>query len=270
MPSSYGRDRLAAHYGLCDDPCLVLVAPRSPTTRTGEHLEPMNRLSDSIIHCVHSKPNGYESRKTRRSGHFQEGDRGTSLTTDPRDLRHHSWTKGKIRIDSDDVTNWPVHARARAGLTTIVQGRGMFPKMTVRENLEMGRIASGRGIRNRLDEVLSYFPRLAERLDQASGSMSGGEQQMLAVGRGLMTDPKIMLLDEPSDGIMPLLVQQIAMSLAEINRREGMTIIIVEQNVPMVMSMAQRCIILEKGRIVASGLPDEISQDGIMQKYLAI
>jgi branched-chain amino acid transport system ATP-binding protein len=93
---------------------------------------------------------------------------------------------------------------------------------------------------------------------------------MLAVGRGLMTDPKIMLLDEPSDGIMPLLVQQIAVTLAEINRREGMTIIIVEQNVPMVMSMAQRCIILEKGRIVASGLPDEISQDEIMQKYLAI
>jgi branched-chain amino acid transport system ATP-binding protein len=179
-------------------------------------------------------------------------------------------TKGSIWIDRNDVTAWPVHARARAGLTTIVQGRGMFPKMTVRESLEMGRIASGRGTRNRLDEVLSYFPRLAERLDQASGSMSGGEQQMLAIGRGLMTDPKIMLLDEPSDGIMPLLVQQIAVTLAEINRREGMTIVIVEQNVPMVMSMAQRCIILEKGRIVAIGLPDEISQDGIMQKYLAI
>lgn len=179
-------------------------------------------------------------------------------------------TKGSVWVGSDDVTAWPVHARARAGLTTIVQGRGMFPKMTVRESLEMGRIASGRGTRNRLDEVLSYFPRLAERLDQASGSMSGGEQQMLAVGRGLMTDPKIMLLDEPSDGIMPLLVQQIAVTLAEINRREGMTIVIVEQNVPMVMSMAQRCIILEKGRIVASGLPDEISQDEIMQKYLAI
>lgn len=179
-------------------------------------------------------------------------------------------TKGSIWLDSDDVTAWPVHARARAGLTTIVQGRGMFPKMTVRESLEMGRIASGGGTRNRLDEVLSYFPRLAERLDQASGSMSGGEQQMLAIGRGLMTDPKIMLLDEPSDGIMPLLVQQIAVTLAEINKREGMTIVIVEQNVPMIMSMAQRCIILEKGRIVASGLPEEISQDGIMQKYLAI
>jgi len=180
-------------------------------------------------------------------------------------------TRGTIRIDGKDVTNWPVHARARAGLTTIVQGRGMFPRMTVRESLEMGRIASGRGRRrNRLDEVLSYFPRLAERLDQASGSMSGGEQQMLAIGRGLMTDPKVMLLDEPSDGIMPLLVQQIAEKLAEINRREGMTIVIVEQNVPMVMNMAQRLIVLEKGRVVASGLPDAMSRDGTIQKYLAI
>lgn len=179
-------------------------------------------------------------------------------------------TRGLIRIDGKNVTNWAVHARARAGLTTIVQGRGMFPKMTVRDSLEMGRIASGRRTRNRLDEVLSYFPRLAERLDQPSGSMSGGEQQMLAIGRGLMTDPKVMLLDEPSDGIMPLLVQQIAATLSEINRQEGMTIIIVEQNVPMVMSMARRCIILEKGSIVASGLPDEISRDGTMLKYLAI
>jgi len=179
-------------------------------------------------------------------------------------------TRGSIRIDGKNVTNWAVHARARAGLTTIVQGRGMFPKMTVRDSLEMGRIASGRRTRNRLDEVLSYFPRLAERLDQPSGSMSGGEQQMLAIGRGLMTDPKVMLLDEPSDGIMPLLVQQIAATLSEINRQEGMTIIIVEQNVPMVMSMARRCIILEKGSIVASGLPDEISRDGTMLKYLAI
>jgi branched-chain amino acid transport system ATP-binding protein len=180
-------------------------------------------------------------------------------------------TRGAIRIDGRDVTTWPVHARARAGLTTIVQGRGMFPRMTVRESLEMGRIASGRGRqRNRLDEVLSYFPRLAERLDQASGSMSGGEQQMLAIGRGLMTDPKVMLLDEPSDGIMPLLVQQIAEKLAEINRREGMTIVIVEQNVPMVMNMAQRCIVLEKGRVVASGLAEEMSRDGVIQKYLAI
>src|SRR5712675_2537629 len=80
MPSGHGRDRLAARYNLSNDPRLVLVAPRSPTTRTGEHLEPMNRLSDSIIHCVHSKPNGYQNHQTRRSGHHQEGDLGTPLT----------------------------------------------------------------------------------------------------------------------------------------------------------------------------------------------
>jgi branched-chain amino acid transport system ATP-binding protein len=179
-------------------------------------------------------------------------------------------TRGTIRINGEDVTNWPVHARARHGLTTVVQGRGMFPKMTVRESLEMGRIASGRAKRNRREEVLSYFPRLAERLDQQCGTMSGGEQQMLAIGRGLMTDPKVILLDEPSDGIMPLLVQQISVTLAEINRREGITIMLVEQNVPMVLSMALRCIILEKGRIVASGCPDEIAGSEIMHQYLAI
>jgi len=179
-------------------------------------------------------------------------------------------TKGTIIIDGVDVTRLPVHARARCGLTTIIQGRGMFPKMTVRDSLEMGRIASGRVKRNRLDEVLSYFPRLAERLNQPSGTMSGGEQQMLAIGRGLMTDPKAILLDEPSDGIMPLLVQQIAVTLSEINRREGMTIIIVEQNVPMVLSMAQRCIILEKGYVIARGSPNEVAGTDLMKKYLAI
>jgi ABC-type branched-subunit amino acid transport system ATPase component len=179
-------------------------------------------------------------------------------------------TRGRIFLDDVDITQLSVHERARRGLTTVVQGRGMFPKMTVRENLEMGRIASGRKKRNRQDEVLSYFPRLAERLDQPCGTMSGGEQQMLAIGRGLMTDPKLMLLDEPSDGIMPLLVQQIAATLAEINRREGMTIIIVEQNVPMVFSMAERCIILEKGRVVASGAREEVSNSELMRQYLAI
>jgi ABC-type branched-subunit amino acid transport system ATPase component len=106
----------------------------------------------------------------------------------------------------------PSHARARPGMTTVVQGRGMFPKLTVRESLEMGRIASGRARRSRIDEVFDYFPRLRERLAQSAGTLSGGEQQMLAIGRGLMTDPRLMLLDEPSDRIMPVLVNQIAAS----------------------------------------------------------
>ena len=111
-----------------------------------------------------------------------------------------SW-HGSISLDGEDVTRLPAHERARRGLTTIVQGRGLFPRLTVRENLEMGRIAGGGGKRSHLDEVIGYFPRLGERLGQAAGTLSGGEQQMLSIGCGLMTHPRLMLLDEPSDGI---------------------------------------------------------------------
>ena len=179
-------------------------------------------------------------------------------------------SSGTIGFDGDDITRLPPHERARRGITTVVQGRGVFPGLTVRENLEMGRIASNRVKRSRYDEVLGYFPRLAERLDQAAGTMSGGEQQMLAIGRGLMTDPTLMLLDEPSDGIMPTLVQQIAQTLRLINQNERTTILIVEQNVPMVLSMAERCIVLEKGRLVVDGTRDEVAESAVMKEYLAI
>ena len=177
---------------------------------------------------------------------------------------------GVIRLDERDIGTLGPHERARLGITTVVQGRGMFPNLTVRESLEMGRIASGRIKRSRLEEVLEYFPRLRERLAQASGTLSGGEQQMLAIGRGLMTDPRIMLLDEPSDGVMPLLVQQIAEILKEINRREKVTMVIVEQNVPLLFSMTDRCIILEKGAVVASGSREDVSSSEVMKEYLAI
>ena len=177
---------------------------------------------------------------------------------------------GSIRLNGQDVTALPAHRRAAAGITTVVQGRGIFPKLSVRENLEMGRIASGRVRRNRMDEVLGYFPRLRERLSQLAGTMSGGEQQMLAIGRGIMTDPSVMLLDEPSDGIMPTLVTQIGVTLADISRQTGMSILIAEQNVPLVFSLTNRCIILEKGRIVAQGTRDEVSRSEVMKEYLAI
>ncbi|MFQ5702307.1 MAG: ABC transporter ATP-binding protein [Acidobacteriota bacterium] len=179
-------------------------------------------------------------------------------------------TAGSILFHGQDVTRLAPHERARLGVTTVVQGRGIFPQLTVRQNLEMGRVASGRPKRSRLDEVLDYFPRLGERLGQAAGTLSGGEQQMLAIGRGLMTDPKMMLLDEPSDGIMPTLVQQIAVTLGEINRDEGMTIVIVEQNVPLVFKMSNYCVVLEKGRLVAEGTREEVSQSEVLQEYLAI
>jgi branched-chain amino acid transport system ATP-binding protein len=179
-------------------------------------------------------------------------------------------TAGAIRFEGRDITRLEPHRRARLGITTVVQGRGMFPKLTVRENLKMGRMASGRVNRDRTEEVLDYFPRLHERLGQLAGTMSGGEQQMLAIGRGLMTDPRLMLLDEPSDGIMPTLVTQIADTLTRINRTEHTAIVLVEQNVPLVFAMAERCIILEKGQVVAGGTRDEVSGSELMQQYLAI
>jgi branched-chain amino acid transport system ATP-binding protein len=179
-------------------------------------------------------------------------------------------TAGNITFEDRQIAELPPHERARLGITTVVQGRGVFPGLTVFENLEMGRIASRRTKRSRIDEVVSYFPRLGERIRQSAGTLSGGEQQMLAIGRGLMTDPTMMLLDEPSDGIMPMLVQQIAKILKEINHREGMTMIIVEQNVPMVFSLTDHCVILEKGQVVTEGTRDEVSRSEVMKAYLAI
>lgn len=179
-------------------------------------------------------------------------------------------TEGTIKVNGEDISKLFPHVRANLGVTTVVQGRGIFPNLTVMENLEMGRIAGRRGKRNRLEEVLGYFPRLRERLTQLAGTLSGGEQQMLAIGRGLMTDPKLILLDEPSDGIMPTLVEQIAATLAEINRREGTTIVIVEQNLPMVFSLAEYCIVIEKGKLVAEGTCEKIQKSEILQEYLAI
>ena len=179
-------------------------------------------------------------------------------------------TAGTIHIGGEDMTRWPPHQRAQAGIATIMQGRGIFQDLTVRENLEMGRLASGKALSSKMEEVFGYFGRLKERLDQKAGTMSGGEQQMLAIGRGLMMHPRIILLDEPSDGIMPVLVRQIADNLTRINREQGLTILIVEQNVPMVFRMTDHCVIIENGQIVAEGSRKELEATNAMQDYLAV
>jgi ABC-type branched-subunit amino acid transport system ATPase component len=179
-------------------------------------------------------------------------------------------TEGRLRLGEHDLTRLPPHERARLGLTSVIEGRGIFPRLTVRENLEMGRVAAGRARLSRLDEVVGYFPLLGERMNQQAGTLSGGEQQMLAIGRALMTCPTVMLLDEPSDGVMPVLVSKIAQILVEINRREHVTTVLVEQNVPMVFSMTDHCLIIEKGAVVAEGSRDEISNSEVMRQYLAL
>jgi ABC-type branched-subunit amino acid transport system ATPase component len=177
---------------------------------------------------------------------------------------------GAIRLADQDITRLSAHERARRGITTIVQGRGIFPRLTVWENLEMGRIAGGGHKPSRMNEVLEYFPQLKERMRQQAGTLSGGEQQMLAIGRALMSLPKLILLDEPSDGVMPILVRQIAEIMVRINREQRMTMIIVEQNVPMVFSMTNHFAIIEKGRVVAEGSRDAVAKSEVMKEYLAI
>ena len=179
-------------------------------------------------------------------------------------------SKGVIELMGENITNYAPHVRAQKRITTIVQGRGIFPKLSVYENLLMGMISQKRKINSRLDEVFSYFPIISNRLHQTAGTLSGGEQQMLAIGRAIMTDPEIMLLDEPSDGIMPALVDEITSTLKKINETNNISMIIVEQNVPMIFSLTDDCIILEKGRIVISGKKSDVENSQIMKQYLAI
>ena len=179
-------------------------------------------------------------------------------------------SKGVIELMGENITNYAPHVRAQKRITTIVQGRGIFPKLSVYENLLMGIISQKRKINSRLDEVFSYFPIISNRLHQTAGTLSGGEQQMLAIGRAIMTDPEIMLLDEPSDGIMPALVDEITNTLKKINQTNNISMIIVEQNVPMIFSLTDNCIILEKGRIVISGKKSDVENSQIMKQYLAI
>lgn len=178
---------------------------------------------------------------------------------------------GRLEIDGADLTHAPPHIRARHGIAVVPQGRGVFADLTVTENLELGVLAAADRARpGRLKEVLEYFPRLDERADQKAGTMSGGEQQMLAIARAMMAEPRLLLLDEPSDGIMPVLVQQIADNIRDINRSEGLTTVVVEQNVPMVSRMASRCLVLESGRIVASGSPAELTATGEIERHLGV
>ena len=177
---------------------------------------------------------------------------------------------GKIFLDNEDITDYPPQLRAQKKIATIVQGRGIFPRLKVVENLMLGKLLQTTVKKDRLDEVYSYFPILSERTGQVAGTLSGGEQQMLAIGRAIMSDPKIMLLDEPSDGIMPSLVKEIGTTLKSMSQKNNISLVVVEQNVPLIFSLTDRCIILEKGKIVVEGKKSEIQDSNIMKQYLAI
>jgi branched-chain amino acid transport system ATP-binding protein len=169
-------------------------------------------------------------------------------------------SSGSIVFDGKDISRMPGHRRVLAGIGQAPEGRGIFPGMTVTENLLMGAYARKGDLGKDLNEVYDLFPRLAERRTQAGGTMSGGEQQMLAIGRALMSQPKVLLLDEPSMGLAPVLVTQIFSIVQEINRR-GTTVLLVEQNAQQALQVADRAYVLETGTIVKSAAARELLDD---------
>ena len=168
--------------------------------------------------------------------------------------------RGTVVFDGKDITRMPGHLRVRLGLCQAPEGRGIFPGMTVAENLEMGAYDRKGPFNEDFDRVFSLFPRLAERRSQYGGTLSGGEQQMLAIGRALMARPKVLLLDEPSMGLAPKLVSQIFSILKEINE-QGTTILLVEQNAVQALSLAHRAYVIELGRIVREAPASHLLDD---------
>jgi branched-chain amino acid transport system ATP-binding protein len=179
-------------------------------------------------------------------------------------------TSGAIRFDGEDISKVPAHRRVELGISQAPEGRGIFPGMTVLENLDMGAYSrrDRSDLASDIDRVFGLFPRLAERRSQSGGTLSGGEQQMLAIGRALMARPRVLLLDEPSMGLAPRLVAQIFEIIAEINE-QGVTILLVEQNAAQALKRADRAYLLETGRIVRGAAASELlADDAVRAAYL--
>ncbi len=178
---------------------------------------------------------------------------------------------GSIRFEGRDVTRLPSHERTRLGIALVPEGRHVFPFMTVRENLEIGGFTyrrNGAKIRGLLDKMFGLFPRLRERASQNAGTLSGGEQQMLVLGRALMSEPRLLCLDEPSLGLAPLVVQEIFSTIRAINA-EGTSVLLVEQNARYALETASRGYVLQTGSIIAGGPCAELrEQDRVREAYL--
>jgi branched-chain amino acid transport system ATP-binding protein len=177
---------------------------------------------------------------------------------------------GEIRFMGKRIDGMPTSEIARAGIAIVPEGRRIFPQLTVLENLELGgyMLRDRRLAAERIDSALELFPRLAERRNQVAGTLSGGEQQMLAISRALMADPELILMDEPSMGLAPVLVERVMDAISDINRR-GMTVLLVEQNAQAALAVADRVYILRSGRVVAQGpASDFIEGDTIAKAYL--
>lgn len=176
---------------------------------------------------------------------------------------------GTIRLDGDEINHLPTHERARAGLGYVPQGRGILPGFTVRENLLLGTFATDKPARVIPDHIFELFPILKEFLGRRGGNLSGGQQQQLAIARALLSDPKILLLDEPTEGIQPNIVEQIEDVLIDLNRKQGLSVILVEQNIKFARRASHRFAILNRGSVAVA---DEIGalSDDLIHSHLVV
>jgi branched-chain amino acid transport system ATP-binding protein len=181
--------------------------------------------------------------------------------------------QGSVRLGDQNITNLPPYQIVQRGVGHVPEGRGIFPRLTVRENLEMGAFTldDRAELARRMESVFVLFPRLKERISQKGGTLSGGEQQMLATARGLMLKPHILLMDEPSMGLAPVLVELIFGVIRELNQKEGTTILLVEQNALMALSVAHRGYVLQTGQIVVSDTSENLKKNEMVRAaYLGV
>ncbi len=177
---------------------------------------------------------------------------------------------GQIVFRDQDVTKLSADRRARLGIGYVPQGRGIFPQMTVRDNLRMGGLINASKKSLDFDLVFGYFPFLKERLTQRGGTLSGGQQAMLAIARALVSSPDLLLLDEPSDGVQPNIVEEIGEFIKSLNEEKGLTVLIVEQNIDLMQTVAKRAYALDKGRVIASVNHEELMDTQRVAAFLAI
>ena len=179
-------------------------------------------------------------------------------------------TQGTIQLEGQDITRASPNKRARAGFGYVPQGRDIFPRMTVRDNLRFAVAASGSTSKTKVDEILDQFQRLAPLMDREGGALSGGEQQILAIARCLCANPKLMFLDEPTEGIQPSIIEQIAELLSMLKQKSQLTIVLVEQNLEFVSSLSDRVAIIQKGTIVNELAPSQLGEAKVLDEFIGV
>jgi branched-chain amino acid transport system ATP-binding protein len=179
-------------------------------------------------------------------------------------------TGGQVQFEGRDVTGLPAHRRARLGIGYVPQGREIFPTLSVRENLRMATAVLGASDAELIEPVLEDFPRLKPLLDRPGGALSGGEQQLLALARCLCGRPRLILLDEPTEGIQPSIIEEIVERLTMLRDRRGLTVVLVEQNLDFIRALSQRVLIIQKGRITQEVTPDRLAEATVVSEFIGV